>query len=283
MATLPPAEAERQYNARAAIPEHPLIFARWRERSDEAREARRCECDYYYGPSADETLDLFPAASPRAPLLLFIHGGYWRSLDKRDFSFLAPAFVDRGAAVALCNYTLAPAAPIEDMVRQLLRACAWLWRNALGIGVDFNRIYVAGHSAGAHLAAMMAAADWPRYASDLPPDLVRGVLAVSGIYDLEPLVEAPFLKADLRLDRARARLLSPLRYRPRRPVPVCCAVGAAESDEFKRQAGALRAAWPGCVTQLLEVAGAHHLTVVERLADPRDSLFQAATRLMRVA
>lgn len=283
MATLPPAEAERQYNARAAIPEHLQIFARWRARSDEARQHRRCECDYYYGPTGDETLDFFPAANPRSPLLLFVHGGYWRSLDKRDFSFLAPAFVDQGVAVALCNYALAPAAAIEDMVQQLLRACAWLWRNALGIGADFNRIYLAGHSAGAHLATMMATAEWPTYAPDLPPDLVRGVLAVSGIYDLEPLVTAPFLQPDLRLDRARARHLSPVSYRPGRPVPVCCAVGQAESDEFKRQAMLLRAAWPACVTRVLEVHGANHLTVVDRLADPADELFHAAVRLMRVA
>lgn len=283
MARLSPGEADRQYNARAAIPDHAAIFERWRLRSAQARSERRCECDYYYGPSRDETLDLFPAANARAPLLLFIHGGYWRSLDKSDFSFLAPAFVDRGVTVAIANYGLAPATPVEDIVRQLLRACAWLWRNAFGFGADFNRIHVCGHSAGAHLATMMAAAQWPDYAPDLPPDLVRGVLAVSGIYDLEPLAQAPFLKADLGLDRRRARLLSPVRYRPSRPVPVYCAVGAAESDEFKRQQALLRSAWPDCVAQQLEIAGEHHLGVVERLGDGSHALFRTALRMMHVA
>lgn len=111
-----PAELDRQYNARAAVPEHPEILARWAARSAQARQERHCETDYYYGASPAETLDFFPARKPGAPLLVFIHGGWWRSLDKQDFSFIAPAFVDAGAAVALINYSLAPKAHLEDIV-----------------------------------------------------------------------------------------------------------------------------------------------------------------------
>jgi len=210
-----PQQLDRQYNARAGIPDHPEIFARWRANSSAARNELRYEPDYHYGPSPTESLDLYPAARRNAPLLVFIHGGYWRSLDKQDFSFLAPAFVQAGVAVAMPNYGLAPAISIADMVRQMLRALAWLYRNSPSLDIDARRIVVAGHSAGAHLAAMMLAADWPHWARDLPQDLLCGAVCISGIYDLRPLVSAPFLQDDLQLDGEAAQIVSPVGYRPR--------------------------------------------------------------------
>ena len=275
-----PAELDRQYNARAAIPEHPGIFARWAARSALARQERHCEPDYYYGATPAETLDVFPAGKPGAPLLVFIHGGWWRSLDKRDFSFLAPAFVDAGASVALIHYSLAPKARIEDIVRQALRACAWCWRNARSLGADPDRLHVAGHSAGGHLAAMMLAADWPAYAPDLPPLLLRGGLAISGVFDLEPVSRTPFLKQDLRLDRTAARRVSPVRYTPPRSVPLHTAVGAAESAEFHRQSRLIRDAWPHCAAGHLTLDGHNHLTVAEALGFPASPLHRSALRMM---
>ncbi len=283
MTDLTAEDADRQYNARAAIPEHPQIFERWRTRSDAARSRLRCDPDYYYGPSPAETLDIFPAEAGRAPLLLFLHGGYWRSLDKRDFAFLAPAFVDAGVSVALVNYGLAPQVALPDIVRQTLRACAWAWRNCMGFGVDPNRIYAAGHSAGAQLAAMMLAAEWPTYAHDLPPDLLRGALLVSGIYDLEPLVAAPFLKDDLRLDAEGARQVSPLRYRPRSATRFYTAVGERESDEFRRQNRLIAAAWPECFVRDVPLPGCNHLTAVEQLGARGSGLFEAALEMLHAA
>ena len=277
---LTPQQLNRQYNARAAIPDHPKIFARWRADSLAARNGLRCETDYYFGPSPAETLDLYPAAAPNAPLLIFIHGGYWRSLDKQDFSFLAPAFVRAGVAVAMPNYGLAPATSIKEMVGQMLRAMAWLYRHALQLGIDQRRIVAAGHSAGAHLASMMLAADWQLMAGDLPRDLLSGAVCISGLYDLQPLVRAPFLQDDLRLDETSAQFVSPVRYRPELSIPLITAVGGGESAEFQRQNRLIREAWPHCFRRDLPLPGRHHLASVEALGDPDHPLFHATLRLL---
>ena len=222
-----PAFFEREYNARAAIPEHPQIFARWAEQGAITRRLRACLADLPFGETPAERLDYFPTRLDAAPLLVFIHGGYWRSLDKSDFSWLAPPFVQHGVAMALLNYGLAPQTSIEEMVRQQLRALAWLYRNGDRLGFDPERIVVVGHSAGAHLTAMMMAALWPVYSADLPRALVKAGLAISGIYDLGPLVHTPFVNVDLRLDAHRARALSPVHMPPATDAPLVTAVGAA--------------------------------------------------------
>jgi arylformamidase len=277
---LTPEQLDRQYNARAAIPDHPQIFERWRVQSSAARDVLRCEPDYYFGPSPAESLDLYPATTRGAPLLVFIHGGYWRSLDKQDFSFLAPAFVRTGVAVAMPNYGLAPATSIEEMVTQMLRAFAWMYRTLPQLGIDTQRIVVAGHSAGAHLAAMMLAADWPKWSRDLPRDLLKGAVCVSGIYDLQPLVRTPFLRTDLNLDDKTARHVSPVQYRPGLATPLITAVGADESEEFRRQNRLIREAWPQCFHRDLPLPGRHHLASVEALGDPDHPLFHATLRLL---
>jgi arylformamidase len=272
---------EREYNARAAIPDHPQIFARWAEQSAAARRLRACLIDLAYGESAGERLDLFPARGDGAPLLVFIHGGYWRSLDKADFSWLAPPFVNHGVSVALLNYGLAPKTPIEEIVRQMLRAHAWLYRNADRLGFDPNRIYTAGHSAGAHLTAMMMAALWRTYSADLPADLVKGGFAVSGIYDLEPLRHAPIIQVDLKLTARRARLLSPVHLPPATDRPLFTAVGALESGEFRRQTTLIGKAWPRNLAREIPLPGFHHLNVIEELANVSSPLFDAALEMTR--
>jgi arylformamidase len=271
---------DREYNARAAIRDHPRILARWTERGALTRRQRAGLIDVPYGASEAERLDFFPTRREGAPLLVYIHGGYWRALDKADFSWVAPPFLDHGVAVAVPNYGLAPAIPIEEIVRQMLRALAWLYRNADDLGFDPQRIVVAGHSAGGHLAAMMLAARWPQFADDLPPDLVKSVLAVSGLFDLEPLVYAPFVNVDLHLDVERARLLSPARLTPATEAPVYTAVGARESSEFRRQTALLRARWPRNVVRDVPMAGFNHLTVCEEVANPGSPLFDAALELV---
>jgi arylformamidase len=272
---------EREYNARAAIPEHPQIFARWAEQGAITRRLRACLIDLPFGDTAAERLDYFPTRGEAAPLLVFIHGGYWRSLDKSDFSWLAPPFVQHGVAVALLNYGLAPATPVEDIVRQQIRALAWLYRNGDRLGFDPERIVVAGHSAGAHLTAMLMAALWPVVATDLPAKLVKGGLAISGIYDLAPLLHAPFVNVDLRLDAARARLLSPAHLPPATDAPLITAVGGQESSEFRRQTTLIGRAWKGVVRRDVPMAGKNHLTVVDELANPASPLFDAALELVR--
>lgn len=272
---------EREYNARASIPEHPQIFARWAEQSAAVRRLRACVIDLNYGETTAERLDLFPARRDDAPLLVFIHGGYWRSLDKSDFSWIAPPFVNHGVSVALLNYGLAPNTPMEEIVRQMLRAHAWLYRNGDRLGFDPNRICVAGHSAGAHLTAMMMAALWPAYGADLPADLVKGALAVSGIYDLAPLLHAPFIQADLKLTAGRARLLSPVHMPPATDRPLSTAVGALESGEFRRQTALIGKAWPRNLARELPMPNLHHLNVIEEVANPASPLFDAALEMTR--
>jgi arylformamidase len=272
---------EREYNARAAIPEHPQIFARWAEQAAITRRLRACLIDLPFGETATERLDYFPTRQEAAPLLVFIHGGYWRSLDKSDFSWLAPPFVQHGVALALLNYGLAPATSMEEIVRQQIRALAWLYRNGDRLGFDPERIVVAGHSAGAHLTAMMMAALWPVTASDLPAKLVKAGLAISGIYDLAPLLQAPFVNVDLQLDTRRARSLSPIHMPPATDAPLITAVGALESSEFKRQNALIGRAWKNVVMRDLPMTGTHHLTVVDELANPGSPLFDAALDLVR--
>jgi arylformamidase len=280
MTNAPPSYFDKQYNARAAIPDHAQIFQRWKTRSEDARASLRCHLDLAYGGSPAEKLDIFPAEGKSEALLVFIHGGYWRSLDKSDFSYLAPAFTRRGVTLALPNYGLCPKVGIEDIVKQNLRAIAWLWHYGARYGVNPGRLYVAGHSAGGHLTAMMLAARWNAYLPALPYNLVKGGLAVSGIYDLEPLVSAPFVNADLKLDRALARRLSPVTMPPATTAPLHTAVGGDESDEFKRQNALIAKTWRYAFAGDIPMPGRNHLTVVEELGNPGSALFLAALDMM---
>ncbi|HVJ22312.1 MAG TPA: alpha/beta hydrolase, partial [Burkholderiales bacterium] len=211
------------YNNRELVPEHPQFMARWSESSARARASMTCHLDRVYGEQPGETIDLFPARKGDGSCLMFIHGGYWRSLDKKDFSFLAPALVDAGVSLAVVNYDLCPRVSMEEIVRQMLRASRWLWLNAEEYGMDQDRLYVAGHSAGGHLTAMLMCAVWPALDPALPKDLWKGGLAISGVYDLRPLLEVEWLNSDLKLEPASALKLSPAFLPPatRAPVMTC--------------------------------------------------------------
>jgi arylformamidase len=275
-----PAWLDGQYNNRARIPEHPQIFARWAADSARARQSHACRLDLPYGDAPGETLDLFLPPRPEAPVLVFIHGGWWRSLDKADHSFIAPAFVDAGAMVVVPNYTLAPAASIEQITLQMVRLLAWTWRHAEAHGGDPRRIVVAGHSAGGHLAAMMLCCLWPAVASDLPAGLVRSAMSISGVFDLEPIRHTPFLQGDLRLTTGAVGRLSPVNLPAPDGVLHAC-VGADESEEFLRQNRLIRDAWGESVVPVCEaVAGRHHLDVLDELAKPQGRLFGLAQQLL---
>ncbi len=274
---------DREYNARAMIPDHPAIFARWAKAGADVRARAHARLDLAYGSSRLQSLDFFPAAHADAPLFVFIHGGWWRSLDKSDFSWIAPPFVERGVAVALLNYELVPTVSVHSIVLQVLRALEWLWRESETLGFDATRIVVGGHSAGGHLAAMSACALWPQWDPDLPADLVAGVVAVSGVYDLEPLRHTTFLGPDLALDEAGAFRASPAWMAPATGAPVVTAAGALESESFKAQAALLAQRWPHNVIADLPMPGRNHLTVVDALAEPGNPLFEAALGLCRGA
>jgi len=272
----------REYNPRLSIPNVADIFARWAEAGRAARAASpRAQLDLAYGESAGERLDLFPAEQPGAPLLVFIHGGYWRAMDKADFSWVAPAFAARGISVALPNYTLVPKVSIEDIVRQILRSLAWLWRHGERLGFDRNRIVVSGHSAGGHLTGMALAARWPKWESDLPKDLVKAGLAMSALFDLRPFIKSPFFNDDFKLDDAQARKLSPALMTPATRAPIMTTVGGDESSEFHRQNRLVEERWPRAFGGNIDMPGYNHLTLCDGLAEPGNPLFEAAARLCR--
>ena len=283
-----PSWLDQQYNNRARVPEAPAVIAGWTAASAAARRQLDGELDVAYGATPAQTLDVFrPARSGRrrrghgAPVLVFIHGGYWRSLDKADHSHVAPGFTEAGHLVVVPNYGLCPAVTIETIALQMAQAVAWTWRHAGRFGGDPGRIVVAGHSAGGHLAAMLLCCDWPRLAPDLPTGLVRSALALSGLFDLEPVRRTPYLQQDLRLTAASARRLSPAHF----PAPagrVATLVGALESEEFIRQNSLLRRRWGAATVPVCEtVEGADHFSVLDSLVHPQGQVHRHTLTLLQ--
>jgi arylformamidase len=274
---------DAQYNNRTRIPEHPQVFERWRRDSAASRAQAACLLDLRYGDGAGETLDIFPAMRDASPVLVFIHGGWWRAFDKSDHSFIAPSFVRDGAMVVLPNYALCPAVTIEHIALQLTRALAWTWRHAALHGGDPRRIVVAGHSAGGHLATMLLCCHWPSVGADLPARLLQGALSISGLYDLEPLRQTPFLNVDLRLTPESVRRLSPAGF-PAPAGPLHAVAGALESEEFQRQNALIAEAWGRRTVPVCEaIPGMHHLSVLHDLAEADGRSHHLALQLLGLA
>lgn len=278
------AEIDRQLNLRDRHPDHPEFFERWARDSAAVRARLGGHLDLATGESAGETLDLFvPETGPGPyPLLAFIHGGYWQFLDKSDFSFLAPPFLDEEIAFASLNYDLAPAVTIPEIVAQIRRAILWLARTGPDYGVDPARIVVSGHSAGGHLTAMMSVTDWAAEAPDLPGSPVKAACAVSGIYELEP-IRLSYHQDNVRLDPDAVAAMSPLRHIPARAGPLVCAAGAEESDVFLHQQDAFVAACRqrGLDARVVDLPGRHHFSAIDALGEPDHPLFTAACDLAR--
>jgi arylformamidase len=281
-APLEKAFLNREYNNRELVPDHGQYFARWAETSARARSTMTCHLDVRYGDMPGETMDIFPARKGDGSCMMFIHGGYWRSLDKKDHSFLAPALVDGGVSLAVVNYDLCPKVSIEDIVQQMLRASRWLWLHAEEYGMDQDRLYVGGHSAGGHLTAMLMCALWPVFDRQLPKDLWKGGLAISGVYDLRPLLHVDMLQPDLRLDEASALRLSPAFMTPATRAPVMTAVGGNESSEFLRQNALIGERWRAAFAGDIPMPGAHHFSVLDGLANQKSPLYAGARRLMKL-
>lgn len=269
-----------QYNARASIADHPQIFSRWQTDSALARRTHAGVLDIAFGESDGERLDFFPTTKRDAPLLVFIHGGWWRSLDKSDFTFVVPPYLAAGCNVALTNYTLAPHASLEEITRQQLRALAWLYRNADQYEFKRDHIIIAGHSAGAHLAAMMMAAQWPVFGDDLPADLIKGGILMSGLYDLDPIRYAEFVNVDLKITSENASHLSPGFMPLSRAIPFITAVGDEESDEFKRQTGHLAKNWQSSHIADVFMPAINHLTICDAFANEEHALYRASCKLI---
>jgi arylformamidase len=261
-----PTELEAQYDNRAAVPEHPEIFERWRADSDRTRAELDGRLNLPYGSDPRQSLDLFLPEVLKPPLHVFVHGGYWQALDKDHFSFLARGFVDRGIAFAALGYRLCPAVRVDDIVEDVRQGCLTLHRQHHRLGIDPERVQVSGHSAGGHLIAMLMATRWRDYGRKIPDQLMQSALSLSGLFELEPLLTLPPNVA-LGLDESSARRLSPALLVPQCRIPLVLAVGEDESAEYHRQSAAIDAAWGerGVAVDSLSLPGHNHFTIVDEL------------------
>ena len=269
---------EAEYDNRGRVPEYPEISAK-RDRDAAAYRAAspNAELGLRYGPGARQTIDVFPAGEQAAPLALFIHGGYWRSNHPSSYSHMAASLNARGIDVAIAGYDLCPQVTVAAIIDQLREACLFLWRKRR------QRMMVFGNSAGGHLTACMVATDWGKVASDVPADLVPSGFALSGVYDLTPLVPLS-QNADLRLDVAEATKVSPLFWKLPPGRVFDAIVGSTESNEFRWQSRVITDGWRGkAQTRYEEIPGANHFSVVYPLADVNSAMVARLTDLAKAA
>jgi arylformamidase len=258
---------DRVYNNRALVPDFATYLERWTADSQAVRQSQPCLTDLRYGSGPSENLDIFTTAQAKAPVLVFLHGGYWRALDKSDHSFVAPALTEQGVCVVVPNYALCPAVTIPQIVMQMVKALAWVWRHIDTWGGDPSRIHVAGHSAGGHLTAMLMGCDWRAYEPDLPPDLVKTSLSVSGLYELDSVRQSPLLQQDLRLDDKQVVACSPAWMVPPMTGQLFSVVGGLESEAFLSHNQLIQNAWGRqCVPVAQVVPGLHHFSMMDAFA-----------------
>jgi len=264
------AELDRQYNQRAWVTNADELIGRYATMSDAVR-ARLGEPESIaYGVTPIETFDLYRASRASAPILVFLHGGAWQRLSKREHAFAAETFVRAGAHFAAVDFAAVPAVTLVDLVDQVRGAVAFLYRNGARLGVARDRIHLVGHSSGGHLAACAMTTDWAALGLPQP---VKGGLCVSGIYDLRP-VRLSARNSYLRLDEAGEQALSPRRHLDRLTCPLIVAAAESDAPEFRRQARdfAAAAAHAGATVRHIEGRGFNHFDFIETLADPQGVL-----------
>lgn len=246
---------------------------KWAQMSVTYLDRADMERNLSYGALPTERLDLLKSSTPNAPVLIFIHGGYWQWLDKDDYAFALEPLVTAGALVATINYPLCPEVSLDILVERVRSACAWVWRNVRHYGGDPERLHVAGHSAGGHLAAMLAATDWQNFQLGLPNHIIKSIIPISGLFDLEP-IRLISLNDGMGMDQDTAKRNSPLFISPTHALPVTVVVGGDESGEFQRQSREFSDAWRNKAGRLeyLESPGHDHFTVIESMTEPNNIL-----------
>ena len=267
------------YNPRLTVKGFAQIVERWQLDAQKARASLDCYLDVPYGADETEKLDIFRARGPSKGLLMFIHGGYWRALDKSDFSFVAPALANAGITVAVPNYALCPKVQVRDIVMQLVQAGAWLYRNGGNFGAPRGNLHVAGHSSGGHLGCCVVITEWEK--EGLPRDILNGALLGSGMYDLKP-VRLSKRSAYVTFTDAMEQALSPQRHIDKIHTPLVITYGTLETPEFQRQSRefyeAVKAA--GKPVRLLAGKAYNHFETQETLGNPYGFMGRAALEMM---
>jgi arylformamidase len=273
-------EIDHAYDQSVWAPNADEVRARTARLSAAARGKLDHRTGIPYGDAAAERLDFFPAAAPNAPVVVFIHGGAWKLSGTADYCAAAETFVRAGVNYIVLDFACIPAVRLPDMVEQVRSATAWVYRNAAGLGIDRERIYVTGHSSGAHLAGCVLVTDW-RGEHDLPGDIVKGGLCMSGMYELAPVMLSA-RSAYLRLSEAEVERYSAQRHLDRLHCPVLVAHGGDESPEFQRQARDFAAALRpiGKLADFLPLPGVNHFEMALQLANSDSAVARAVFRLM---
>lgn len=261
-------QIDAQYNPSLALPDPAAPGRHFVAQSALARSQLRCVLDVPYGPTREETLDIFPAEAPNAPVFIFIHGGYWRALSSKEFSGVALGMQPLGITSVVINYALAPRVTIDEITRQCRAAAVWTLRNIQNYGADPTRVAIGGHSAGGHLTAMCLQTPW-QDEYGLPQDPFAAALLFSGLYDIEPL-RYSYLQPQIQLDDGIIKRNSPAFMARPCTTPAWITWGGNESAEFARQAAIFDAAWKaaGNSSELSPIDGADHFTVMGGLEDP---------------
>ena len=272
-------EMEFQYNPRVSVPEFPELA---KVRSAQARKVRDSATSWLnvpYGSSPRELLDIYAADQQGGPVLVYIHGGYWRSGSKEDNCNFVPTFTKRGATVVLVEYDLCPEVTVTDIVRQTRSAIAWVYKNIVRYGANPSKVFVAGHSAGGHLTAMALAHDWAK--QGMPGDLIKGAVATSGVYDLDMVMEIS-VQEQVRMTPEIAKQNSPLLHTPRVKCPLVVAVGGAEPKGWQQMSEDYfnYCKQHGMPVDYLIEPDANHYTMSEHLLDDARPITRAMIKQM---
>lgn len=270
------------FNNQTAVPEHERLSRHWADSSVYVRKHMACTTDISYGPHLREKLDVFPAPAANAPVLIFIHGGWFQFLDKSALSYVAPPYVQQGITVVTIGYPLTPQATIGEILESARRAVLWVYNNIAQFGGDPARISIAGHSAGGHLALSMGVRDWSADAGI--PDVIKGCFPISGLYDLQPVTETIY-NAAIRLDLASAHKWSPLNNFERAPARLIATLGGDEISGFHWQHQELlkHCEANGIAITDAEAPGRNHYTIVDEFCSARSRLFKLVAAACHIA
>ncbi|WP_163836023.1 alpha/beta hydrolase [Spartinivicinus ruber] len=270
---------DRDYNNRQTVKNFEQILASWQDTSKRARQFYIHFDDIKYGLSNRESIDIFPAKHANQPAILFIHGGYWQSMDKKFFHFLAPMWVDRGVNFIFINYPLAPHASITEITNSIQRALHWIYQHAADYQINRDQLYLVGHSAGAHLASYLLTVDWQQLSPKIPNNLIKGIAALSGIYNLGPIQNC-FVNRVLKLTDVEVSQFSPIRLVPMVQPSLLLAVGEQEAIGFHDQQQAFGESWQRYLPYLkqIQVKGVNHYTMLDQLGEAGSPLFSKVSQ-----